>query len=176
MARFATIALLVICVVACDRDAGREAAGTFKWYKPFAAQVQRANTVILYEGLPHQAWQPEAHTNELATKKTVVLGEDPFYAEPLRLSPSDVEKLRRLYCDPSSFRPFGGMKACGGYHPDYCIEWHADTKKLFVQICFGCHEMKTFSDGKILYCDISPGAFETFETILKSYRKNRPPE
>ena len=182
MPRLATFFLMAFCFVACNRQKEsedldvRKSADTFKWHKSFAAAIQQATNAILYEGLPHPSFQRAIHMNELATKATVVLGEHPFYSEPLPLEASDAEKLRGLYCNSSSFQPFAGFKLCGGYHPDYCIEWRTGTETSLVQICFGCHEMKTFSGGEMLQCDISPAAFEMFGAVLKSYRKNRPPE
>lgn len=179
--RFPAIILLAAaCVGGCSKPSVvettadvQEIADSFKLYRPFARAVQHASRAVLYEGLPHQNWERTTFTNELATKQTVFLCKHPFYSEPLSLSQEDTDTLRRLYCDSSSFNPFQGHKACGGYHPDYCLEWSNGTKQFLVQFCFGCHEMKTFSEGQEHYCEMSSTAFPKFESILKKYRGHR---
>lgn len=146
----------------------------FSQYKPFASQISKCNEVNLYEGLPHQEWEHEQFQSELTNKAITILAEFPFYSEPLPLSANDAKLLREIYCDSSAFLPFIIGKACGGYHPDYCIKWSDGTNAFLVQICFGCGEMMTFSEGKILHCNIKPRAQERFGKILKLYRKNRP--
>lgn len=130
--------------------------------------------MVLYEGLPHQSWEYRSYTNELSSKAIIKLGGFPFYAEPLLLREDDARELRSFYCERSSFKPFSGVRDCGGYHPDYALEWSNGAKRFVVQICFGCQEMKTFANGKELYCDVTPKAFKQFESVLKHYRKNRP--
>jgi hypothetical protein len=141
-------------------------------YPALAAQVRRSSAVFLYEGLPHEAWEAKVRENELATKRTVTIGGEPFYAETLALNDFDSSALKRLYCNSNSFIPFVAIGKCGGYHPDYCLEWKTGTDSVFVQFCFGCSEMKTFAAGQKLHYYIDT---PEFGSLLKKYRKNRPP-
>ncbi len=152
----------------------RKAAGSFKHHDRFAAGIKGCDRIALFEGLPHPHWENELLDSERRSKKTTEIAGSFFYEEALPLNQADAHRLKELYCNQTSFTPLVGMKACGGFHPDYCIEWSDVRERYLVQICFGCHEMKTFFNGKELYCDIGQQAYDEFEKILTKYRKNRP--
>src|SRR5688572_27744125 len=104
MRPFVPILFLILLLTACDRGDEtqysadvKKIADTFGLYPSLARQVRQADSVALYEGLPHQGWEHKAYTNELAEKKTTILGGFPFYSERLPLSDSDAEALRQLY-------------------------------------------------------------------------------
>src|SRR3954463_3396680 len=90
-----------------DRDSNPEVekiAANFKQFKSVAARIKDCKSLTLYEGLPHQAWEEKELKNELANKTTIRLnGEFAFYAETLRISAEDTEKLQQLCSAPSSF-------------------------------------------------------------------------
>ncbi len=151
----------------------KETSTNFKNHKLLAASVRKADKVTLYEGLPHQLFHSEVFEEELKTKQTVRLHNFAFYAEPLDLKETDAKKLTDLYSDPKSFRPFLGYKACGGFHPDYCIEWHVGKSIYRALICFGCHEMKSFGPEAELYCDIDDKAYKQLQETLIAYGRNR---
>ena len=70
---------------------------------------------------------------------------------------------------------WGGMKLCGGYHPDYAIRWIDSTGESFeALVCFGCHEIKLYGDGMQLYADLGKETFERLKTTLSRYGENRP--
>lgn len=155
-------------------DRAKELVDSFARFPELRAAIGGSETLKLYEGLPHQTWEPEGLKKELAGKPVVTLGGYPFYEEPLEASPADAKRLRSISRSWWSFVPFRGFKACGGYHPDWCMAWSDGQNTYLVQICFGCHEMKAFLDGKQLHGDIRPGAFSELETTLAHYQKNRP--
>jgi hypothetical protein len=143
--------------------------------------VQRADKVVLYEGLPHQSYETNLLERELKSKKTIKLHEYPFYDEPLQLSEGDGKRLTDVYCAQSSLRPLFGQtyfgdsdKKCGGYHPDFCIQWSSGQDVYQILLCFGCSEVKSFGPKVRLYCDMTDEAAQQFKAILKAYRKNRP--
>jgi hypothetical protein len=129
---------------------------------------------VLYEGLPHQTFERELLARELRSQKTVRHHGYPFYQEPLPLSATDAREVTRVFADPASFHAWGGPKTCGGFHPDYCMEWHAGGEVYQSLICFGCREVKVFGPGAQLYLDIDTTAKPRLEAILRSYRKHRP--
>jgi hypothetical protein len=136
--------------------------------------VSQSSSLTLYEGLPHQGWEADLLKKELATKRTVTIRGFPFYERPLSVAAADVEELRRLCAAADSFSTYAGPKACGGYHPDYCLSWKDGATTYELLICFGCHEMKFFDPKHEELVDIRKDAFERFEAILKKYRDQRP--
>src|SRR5262249_48757018 len=78
--------------------------------KPFAAAILKADTVRLYEGLPHQLFERKQLENELSSKQTVTLHGYPFYQEPLELRDADAKRLTALVGDPQSFQQWRGEK------------------------------------------------------------------
>ena len=99
----------------------------------------------------------------------------PFYQEPLEVTPDDLAVVQTTLGDPANYVVhYGGEKKCGGFHPDYAVEWQVSGTAYLVLVCFGCGEMMVvnqFSDARY---DMDPYAREQLRSILKPYRKNRP--
>lgn len=169
---FATCAVLLTAGYAVDRP-GLTAKDLLQ-FTPISEGIRRASSVTLYEGLPHQTWEADELKKELATKKTVSFHAFPFYERPLVLAADEVEPLRRLAADASSYTTYGGPKLCGGYHPDYCLTWKDGSAAYQLLICFGCHEMKLYGPNSELIVDIGEEAFRAFEAALKKHRDQRP--
>jgi hypothetical protein len=142
--------------------------------KPIFATIRNADRLILYEGLPHKGYEEPEFAEATRAKQSTELHGYPFYAELLQLREDDEMRLKALLGDERSFQPYRGPKACGGFHPDYGIEWQLGGDTYRALICFGCGEAKVYGPGGGLYCDITAGAFEQIKTVLRPYRKNRP--
>lgn len=149
-------------------------------YNLFVEHILLCDQMNLYEGLPHQLFERESLTSELLTKPVVYRCKYPFYREPLSLAETDANQLKVLVSRENAFQRFypppGRFfgKACGGFHPDYCIEWQHQRKRYDALVCFGCNEIKFCGARIFVHYDITEGAANEFEQILKSYRKNRP--
>jgi hypothetical protein len=156
-----------------DREKKRYAE-EFKNLPAITAAIDKATRVVLYEGLPHQTWEAKALAQELKSQKTVKLHDFPFYQETLSLEKQDTKDLTALLTRAGSLRPFSGAKLCGGFHPDYCVEWHLGKEVYRVLICFGCHEVKLHGPKTSVYCDVEDKALAGLQRLLKPYRKNRP--
>jgi hypothetical protein len=142
---------------------------------PAARTLAQAGRILLYEGLPHPMYEPRVLESEKKSKPTVDLHGFPFYRELLELKPGDVERLKALLGDPATFRPYSGEKKCGGFHPDYAVEWSAGDTVYRSLICFGCFEAKLYGpEGGTTY-DVGRDVQDRFEALLQPYRKNRPP-
>jgi len=164
----------------------------FNNYSPLAAKISQANKVALFEGLPHHVFEYEILERELKRRDILKIRSYPFYQEKLLLSAEDASKLTRLFCDEKNFgpnrafvlmgyrtrNPAGSVtkivKACGGFHPDYCVEWDVQGNVYQMLICFGCEEIKCFGPSQQLYCDVGNAGLKQFGEVLKKYRKNRP--
>jgi hypothetical protein len=163
--RFARIAAfgLAWAFAGCsDRDAAQVVLGP-------------GGRVVVYEGLPHQTYERELLEEEKRTKATVTLHDFPFYREPLDLTEEGAKALRGLLGDARTFEPFAGEKTCGGFHPDYAVEWSHEGQTTQYQLCFGCGEVKVYGPGGEFRFDLRADARERLTRLLRPYRKNRPP-
>lgn len=131
--------------------------------------------VTLYEGLPHQLYEAERLVEE-RKKPCIEKGGFPFYKDPLAIEEADAGALAAILANPDVFRPFGGEKRCGGFHPDYAIAVSAKGEEFTYLICFGCREAKVYRpDGSETRYDLAPDAsWQRLVAILKPYRKDRP--
>jgi hypothetical protein len=142
---------------------------------PEAATLTQAERLVLYEGLPHQMYEPKALDAERKAKPTVTFHGFPFYRETLELKPGDDNRLKALLSDPRSFSAYSGEKKCGGFHPDYAVEWSAGGQVYQALICFGCFEARIYGPAGGTTYDVGRDVQERFRTLLGPYRKNRPP-
>ena len=144
-------------------------------YMPFSRAVRGATRVRLYEGLPHQSWERDLLESELDSKETFKSNGHHFYRAEIEPSADDTTSLRNLSTTASGFHEWGGMKLCGGYHPDWLIRWSsADGADHELHLCFGCHEAKLYGPGYQLYCDLGSDCYTALKSILERYTKQRP--
>ncbi len=106
--------------------------------EPVVDGVWPAERVVLYEGLPHPAWESELLEEQLRTKETQELHGHPFYKETLPLKLDDSKRLTDILGSAGTYKRFSGEKKCGGFHPDFVVEWHVGEDRFRVLICFGC--------------------------------------
>jgi len=136
--------------------------------------IGSAERVTLHEGLPHPFDESKAFEKEKKSKQTVELDGYSFYRKTLDLKEEDAGKLKRLLADSNSFEPFSGEKKCGGFHPDYGVEWSDGDKVYRCLICFGCREAAVSGPPGSSRYDIQKQAFDRLKAMLTPYRKNRP--
>jgi hypothetical protein len=142
---------------------------------PETATLKQAGRLVLYEGLPHPMYEAQALAAEKKAKPTVTLHGFPFYRETLDLKPGDRERLEAMLSDRHTFSAYSGEKKCGGFHPDYAIEWSASGQTYQALICFGCFEAKIYGPKGGTTYDVGSGVQNRFKELLTPYRKNRPP-
>jgi hypothetical protein len=142
-------------------------------YDPYSEAIGRAAEVVLYEGLPHPQSESALYQRERKSKRNIKLYGHSFYARTLALSEEHADQLKQLFTEPTSFSPFAG-KFCGGFHPDYCVEYRDGKRVYRVLLCFGCHEVKFFGEKKFFHCDLRDKPYSTLKSLLESYRQSRP--
>lgn len=152
----------------------REPSTKFTNLRLFVAKLQRVELLRLFEGLPHQMFALQLYQQELQTKKTVNFHGFPFYEETLAPTDAHSTGLTNFFRDRKSFKPYWGPKMCGGFHPDYCLEWHVGEEIIRALVCFTCHEVMLFGPNLELYCDIADKAWGMLWELLEPYHKNRP--
>jgi hypothetical protein len=141
---------------------------------PASASISQSRLITLYEGLPHQFYEPKALLAEKKAKQTVELNGFTFYGETLELKAGDAEELKALLAGSRSFVPFTEEKKCGGFHPDYAVEWSVGGETYRCLICLGCLEARIHGPGGVTEYDIENAAFKRLKQLLVPYRKNRP--
>lgn len=144
------------------------------WFEPVSKNILAASTLTLLEGLPHPKVEPDEYQKDLASKKTVSIHGHHFYETPLQWNLEDLEPLRKLCADPSSYWRWSGLKLCDGYHPDYCLIWKNSEIQHQLLICFGCQEIKLFYARQNLYLDLRDPAFAQLGKLLIKYHSQRP--
>ncbi len=142
---------------------------------PETTTLKNADRLVLYEGLPHQMYEAQALEAERKEKPIITLHGFPFYRETLDLKPGDDERLKALLSDRRSFSPYAGEKKCGGFHPDYAVEWSAGGRTYQALICFGCFEAKIYGPHGGTTYDVGSDVQNQFKGLLTPYRRNRPP-
>jgi len=141
----------------------------------------QADRLTVFEGLPHPMYEEEMFQGELKTKQTIQLSGFPFYREPLDLNDEDIRTLRGLLGERSTYKSYSGEKKCGGFHPDYAVEWSSEGRVYRCFICFGCSEARFDGpQGETFFYDLRSeghGRDQRMRVLdlLKAYRKNRPP-
>lgn len=142
--------------------------------RSFADAIARADQLTLYEGLPHQMFERAVLEHELKSKPTIRLHDYPFYSQPLSVSVEDAKRLREILSHRKTFESFAVEKKCGGFHPDWAIEFQSDSRRYRALLCFGCGEAKISTSSSPSRYDLQDLAKEELEKILTRYRTNRP--
>lgn len=141
----------------------------------FVAQtIAKGQSCVLYEGLPHQRYEAELLDEEVRTKETLQFYGFAFYAEVLKLKPKDAKKLAGILAHWATFEEYSPGKRCGGFHPDYCVEWRVGIEAYRWLICLGCFEGKLAGPSSETHYDVSPKARASLQELLVPYHKNRP--
>ncbi|HWU89392.1 MAG TPA: hypothetical protein VN253_19160 [Kofleriaceae bacterium] len=160
---FAMLPMAVFAQAACSDSTGK-----------LATAIDGADRMTLHEGLPHQHFERELLESERRSKPVRELDGYPFYQAPLALSAEDTKRLAQLLSDPATFQSFSGEKLCGGFHPDFAVEWQKGPRSYRALLCFGCGEAKLFGPGLDERYDLAKLAKSKLEALLGRYRQNRP--
>lgn len=146
-----------------------------KQYRAITTGIGKARAVKLWEGLPHQFYEEESLAKELKTKKHVQLHGYPFYEPAIALGEKDAKQLRELCGDLKSFKQREGLpKPCGGFHPDWCVEFTVEKETYRVLVCIHCHESRLFGPKLEADTDIKDEAYEQLKRVLPPHQKQRP--
>jgi hypothetical protein len=142
---------------------------------PESVTITQAERLTLYEGLPHQYYETASLEAEKKAKPTITMHGFPFYRETLELTMGDELKLKALLGNGRLFEPHTVDAKCGGFHPDYAVEWLAGGQTYQCLICLGCGEVATHGSTNGSHYDIKRDTRERLKEILGPLRKNRPP-
>lgn len=143
-------------------------------YKPVAASAAKAREVILFEGFPHPVFEPALFKKEKEERNQFRHQGFLFYQNRPRVREKDAEALKKVLGDSGNFKAWAGEKRCGGFHPDYLVQWKDGDDIYRVQICFGCSEVKAFGPKGAVRLDMTPQTKAALQETLKRYQVLRP--
>ena len=131
-----------------------------------------AEQVDVFEGLPHP-FEKQALEAE-KKKRTRTFDGEWFYAAAQPMSMDARDELHSLLGN-SMFKPYGGMKLCGGFHADYAIRWSwsRGANSTLLLLCFGCAEARVIAQGS-MQADLTPQGWEKFKRLLAAFHQERP--
>ena len=141
---------------------------------PLVSGIGRASNLTAYEGLPHQYFEKRLLEKELKAKASITFHGFPFYKAPIDLQPDDASWLT-AHCSAATFYgTYGGAKMCGGFHPDWCLQWNGEAGTYRLLICFGCHEARLYGPKREVWSDLNEDLLADLVEVMKPYRTNRP--
>jgi hypothetical protein len=143
-------------------------------FKPIRNATKNSDRLIIYEGLPHPCWEGDAFRSEMNRVNPIDIHNGKFYLPQIAPSETDREQFNNLLESPGALLAYGGPKACGGFHADWCFELQVGSDVYQGLLCFNCTEFKFFGPMKDVHCDISYGAAKSIKAMLEKYRTNRP--
>lgn len=142
---------------------------------PFSVLLEGADSLVVYEGLPHRGFDRAAYAQEKTDKQVFRVSGEFFYEKLLPVTDADRQALDRLFRGQDPCAPYRAGKLCGGFHADYMIEWRKGDEPLTrVLVCFGCREFIVVGGPFNRRTDITPAGVEALRSLLAHYRQERP--
>ncbi len=132
-----------------------------------------SKTLTLSEGLPHPAKEAAAFAREEKRRDTLTLADFKFYKPDLKPDPARDQRLRQIIASPASLAMWT-QKRCGGFHPDWSVNWRSGRKDIHALVCFGCKELMILSPEQQLRYNITPAAFKKLQAELVPLHAKRP--
>ncbi len=185
MKAFSIVVVLVVLAPVYTRAAGEfrpDADGLH--YADVVQAASGADEVRVFEGMPRAAPKvargadapkpsptPPGEIN-FVDKISLEIGGYAFYALPVTLTAAELGEIGdAVMKTKSNFNPWSGVKFCGGFHPDFVIEWRAHGAILAqALLCFSCGEaIFRVGDRKELV-DQSPAGAKYFKAFLLPHR------
>jgi len=167
-----TLFIAVFSLISLSAVAGVPMRATLSDAKPFLDSITSADSISIYEGLPHQVFERDLMERERARSDIFWIAKFPFYAPALK--PEDQQSLKSILSAASTLKLFAGEKMCGGFHPDFCVSWDSEQRTFNALICFGCHEIIFELEGKTFRYDLNQNAYEELMRVLSVYAVKRP--
>ncbi len=161
-----------LCISGLVANALESVVPTLDAAAKYQASLIAAKHIVVFEGLPHQSWDRELLATESKRADTRMIWEYRFYTPSVVAT--NAKELRQVLSYPGSIVVYGGPKACGGYHPDYCISWQAGKSVHRAFVCLGCHEVVLYDGKETLIYDLGASAYEKLNELLAVYRLKRP--
>ncbi len=142
--------------------------------EPLVAGIAKASSVILYEGMNRQLSESESIDRGILYKNPMILRGFAFYETPIPVINEDSATLIALCGTSQTFGRYAGPKFCGGFHPDWCVEFIAGQDVYQVLVCFGCREARLYGPTNEVFSDLKKETFNAFLDVLEPLHKELP--
>jgi hypothetical protein len=136
-----------------------------------ASAIARADSVTILQGLP-RTWTlstPECDSTVITT-----IAGYWFFRDPATIRGVERKEIEEIMTAKNSFEPWAGEKLCGGFHPDFCLQWHCAEAVHRALVCFGCHEVIYAGPQGSVRCDLGDKAYREFQGLLAGHKKHPP--
>ena len=142
---------------------------------PEDLSIAGASALVIYEGLPHPTMETQSfQTERLGPKPTFERSGSWFYTDRLVIPAAETAALQQTLGNPRDYQKFSGEKKCGGFHPDYAVEWTEASVTRTALICFTCDEIKVVGPAGDHHYDLDRSAVQRLHDLLYPHRRNRP--
>ena len=115
-------------------------------------------------------WASGELFRDLFTTANRSIGGYRFYTTSVAASDELRRALTTAMRTPALYQPYRGPKLCGGYHPDYCFEWHSSQGTIYGLLCTGCHEVIIIGSGTEVHCDLNSAPAKDLEKQLNELK------
>jgi hypothetical protein len=160
---------LLICLMGCPSAFPALSGSAEIHWRQFTGTIKDAKRVVIHVGTPRRL-----AANPKPSLPTAEIGDFEFFREPHKATPELAARLTRVVLDSNSFSDYRGMKFCGGFHPDVCIEWQFEQngqrwhKRAFV--CLGCDEWRLVDTISAVHTDMTKQAADELTGIVRELR------
>ncbi|MCC7422713.1 MAG: hypothetical protein IT428_20730 [Planctomycetaceae bacterium] len=150
-----------------------EISTSFERLPGILSSIRGPQDVVLREGLPSGFWEPELRVQALRERATIERHGYRLYDARLPATEEDCAQLTAIFASSTSFAPRRSAKQCGGFYPEYGIDWNTGEETTTALISLECGEVKLHSPKSDLYCDLSPAAASKLKSLLTD-RQTKP--
>ena len=133
--------------------------------------ISTAQSITVYEGLPHQFREADLLAQEKLRSDIVMLAGFPFYEPGVKANERQEKRIKRLLGTTNNFY-VGVPKDCGPFHPDFLVEWVDQGANHHILVCFGCKEVRVVSNNNAETYEFKK--FTELEQLLSEYSSKRP--
>jgi hypothetical protein len=123
--------------------------------------------IAIHEGTPRPGHYQDPQTEK--TRGVVSFGLFKFFKTGV--AERDLSSLRSLLAKEGTITEWGGGKACGGFHPDFCVTWLEGRDRVVVHICLTCHEVRIEKGAASFLYDLGKESYDELKEELERFRK-----
>ncbi len=144
-------------------------------YADLVEATRHADFVVVWEGLPRDSGGATTLPNS-GEKTPLAIGDQLFHVRPVPLTGEEAAAVSdAILKQKDNFKPWSGVKFCGGFHANYAIEWRAHGVTLaYVLLCFTCQEARFIVGDRVELVDQSKEGVRTFHALLLSRHAAQP--